>query len=176
MSEVADTIAANPPISDKEAIRYINKRLREEGIRVKERYIAGDDLDELRVTTETRRSKQRNYIEVYVYPILPTGETLQKLKSLKPKSLRHLLPSELARNEFQIAVLALYDPGDEIGRIVLDARLVGGFVEKLETHSESPYNGRLRVSDPLEKVLSVAFEAYRTRYQPLQTTQSTVGF
>jgi|SRR3989338_879367 len=172
MSEVVDGRAVNPPMSDKDVIRYIYGRLRKEGIGIRERYAYTIDDDATYVTTNTKKSKQGNCIEITVYTVPPTEETLQKLKQ---KSLRDLLPSKLVQNEFEIMVKDM-TPDDDIGELILDVTLVGGRVREVRTDNKSPYYNRLRVIDPLEAVLNVAFEAYRTKHQPLSTTHSTAGF
>ncbi|MBI3027282.1 hypothetical protein HYY70_04145 [Candidatus Woesearchaeota archaeon] len=176
MTQVTDSNPTNPEMSDQEVMRYINRHLREARIGVKERYASylgvGNNPS---VGMETRRSKTRigNYITIIIDTIPPTEEELKSV-DLNRKRLRSLLPSTLMRNEFEVAVYAP-QPEDEIGALVLKTTLVGGLVTDVGTPAVSPYHERLVIGDPLEKVLSVTFEAYRTKYVPLATTSPT-GF
>ena len=168
---MTDINPANPQMSDQEVIRYINRRLREEKIGVKEVYsaLSGDNPY---IDITTRKSRQgKNYINIITQPISPTDDELKKWgQRLGPTLLRTTLPSTFMKNEFEVTV---YHPTseDEIGSLVLSATLVDSLVREVGTPDVSPYSGRLTIGDPLEKVLNVTFEAYRSRYVPLPTPQ-----
>lgn len=165
---MTDTNPANPHLSDQEVMNYINRRLREEKIDIKERLALFSGEGTPYVDLETKLSRQgRNYIEINITPVPPTEEELKSAASNRRK-LKSLLPSTLMRNEFEIGVYAP-QPEDETRDIVLCANVVGGIVNEVSTPNISPYHSRLRIGDPLEKVLNVAFKAYRTRYASLQT-------
>ena len=153
----------NDRMSDQEAISFIDRRLQEEGIRIKE--LDTNFRDGISsVEAFTASSNEDNCIIVGVYVVEPTEEILQERRRqfVKKTSSGLFLPTDLYRNEIDISVLKDVKTGTDT--TLLSVGTHGGLATSVE--KETPFARRLRTGDPLEKILRVAFEVYHTKYEP----------
>lgn len=158
-------------IKDQELLAAIKERFKTEKVRLKRTY-ADSFGGEVYVSAVSVRSPARNDIHFNVYGGFPTEKELpEKVQIYSSKgSLELFLPSELARNKFELGVQRApkvpkpkYDDDEQNLGEILNVIIRDGSVSRVNSHLRPEYLDRLKVGDPLEKALDLVFEAYRTK-------------
>tara|TARA_Y100000310_G_scaffold290477_1_gene317708 strand:- start:3622 stop:4125 length:504 start_codon:yes stop_codon:yes gene_type:complete len=160
-------------MEDLEILALINERMKRESLQFGKPGAESDiddwgKVDFFYISADSRPSDEGKTISYMItLEQARKGELAQRLLSERRGSITGLfLISEAVRNRFRLQVQRAENPdypdAEIIGGEVLDVTIVGGEVVKIYTYlaKARQYSDKLKIGDPLNKILDVVFEAY----------------